>query len=101
MGHNGGMIPRQAIGRRIRTALGRSRAVVLVGPRQCGKSTLARQFLPADHPNYFDLESPANRLSLAQPMTALEALQGLVVIDEVQHAPELFRVLRVLIDRDN
>jgi predicted AAA+ superfamily ATPase len=75
--------------------------VVLVGPRQCGKSTLARHFLPADHPNYFDLEDPATRLSLAQPMTALEALQGLVVIDEVQHAPELFRVLRVLIDRDN
>jgi predicted AAA+ superfamily ATPase len=85
----------------MRTALGRSRAVVLVGPRQCGKSTLARRFLQPDHPNYFDLESPSSRLSLAQPMTALEALQGLVVIDEVQHAPELFRVLRVLIDRDN
>ncbi len=95
------MLPRPAIEQRIRTALGRSRAVVLVGPRQCGKSTLARRFLPADHPNYFDLESPSSRLSLAQPMTALETLQGLVVIDEVQHAPDLFRVLRVLIDRDN
>jgi len=95
------MIARPGIEQRIRTALGRSRAVVLVGPRQCGKSTLARRFLPADHPNYFDLEDPASRLSLAEPMTALAALQGLVVIDEVQHAPELFRVLRVLIDRDN
>jgi predicted AAA+ superfamily ATPase len=75
--------------------------VVLVGPRQSGKSTLARQFLPADHPNYFDLEDPRSRLSLAEPMTALEVLQGLVVIDEVQHAPELFQVLRVLIDRDD
>lgn len=95
------MIARPSIEQRIRTALGRSRAVVLVGPRQCGKSTLARRFLPADHPNYFDLEDPASRLSLAEPMTALAALQGLVVIDEVQHAPELFRVLRVLIDRDD
>jgi predicted AAA+ superfamily ATPase len=95
------VLPRPDIEQRIRTALGRSRAVVLVGPRQCGKSTLARRFLPADHPNYFDLENPSSRLSLAQPMTALETLQGLVVIDEVQHAPELFRVLRVLIDRDN
>ena len=95
------MIPRPAIEHRIRTALARSRAVVLVGPRQCGKSTLARQFLPADHPNYFDLEDPRSRLSLVEPMTALETLQGLVVIDEVQHAPELFRVLRVLIDRDD
>jgi hypothetical protein len=95
------MIARPGIEQRIRTALGRSRAVVLVGPRQCGKSTLARRFLPADHPNYFDLEHPAGRLSLAEPLTALEALQGLVIIDEVQHAPELFRVLRVLIDRDN
>jgi predicted AAA+ superfamily ATPase len=62
---------------------------------------LARRFLPATHPSYFDLEDPASRVSLAQPMTALAALQGLVVIDEVQHAPELFPVLRVLIDRDN
>src|SRR5687768_11099940 len=95
------MIARPGIEQRIRTALGRSRAVVLVGPRQCGKSTLARRFLPADHPNYFDLENPASRLGLAEPMTALTALRGLVVVDEVQHAPELFRVLRVLIDRDD
>jgi len=95
------MIARPGTEQRIHTALGRSRAVVLVGPRQCGKSTLARRFLPVDHPNYFDLEDPASRLSLAEPMTALEGLRGLVVIDEVQHAPELFRVLRVLIDRSN
>ncbi|MBE7417705.1 MAG: ATP-binding protein [Ideonella sp.] len=93
------MLPRPGLEQRIRTALGRARAVVLVGPRQCGKSTLARRFLSVDDPNYFDLENPASRSSLAQPMVALQALQGLVVIDEVQHAPELFRVLRVLIDR--
>jgi uncharacterized protein len=62
---------------------------------------LARRFLPAGHANYFDLEDPSSRRALAQPMTALAPLQGLTVVDEVQHAPELFRVLRVLIDRDS
>lgn len=95
------MIARPWIEERIRRALARSRAVVLVGPRQSGKSTLARRFLPRDHPNYFDLESPASRRSLAEPREALTPLSGLVVIDEVQHAPELFQVLRVLIDRDD
>jgi predicted AAA+ superfamily ATPase len=95
------MISRPWIEERIRRALARSRAVVLVGPRQSGKSTLARRFLPRSHPNYFDLESPASRMSLVEPMDALEKLHGLVVIDEVQHAPGLFQVLRVLIDREN
>lgn len=93
------MLARPQLTAAVRTALGRSRAVVLVGPRQSGKSTLARQFLPPDHPNYFDLESPLDRARLAEPMSALAAPESLVVIDEVQHAPELFRVLRVLIDR--
>jgi len=96
-----GMIDRPQLRRQIQVALGRSRAVVLVGPRQTGKTTIAREFLPLDHPNYFDLEDPLGRTRLAQPKTALERLRGLVVIDEVQHAPDLFPVLRVLIDRDN
>jgi uncharacterized protein len=75
--------------------------VVLVGPRQIGKTTIAREFLPATHPNYFDLEDPTARAQLSQPKTALESLKGLIVIDEVQHAPELFQVIRVLIDRQN
>lgn len=95
------MIARPELRSRVQTALARSRAVVLVGPRQSGKSTLAREFLPAGAPNYFDLEDPAGRRALAAPMETLAPLTGLVVIDEVQHAPELFRVLRVLIDRDN
>ena len=95
------MIARPELHSRIQAALARSRAVVLVGPRQSGKSTLARGFLRAGHPNYFDLEDPAGRRALAAPMEALTPLQGLVVIDEVQHSPELFRILRVLIDRDD
>lgn len=73
--------------------------VVLVGPRQCGKTTLARELVDPQSPNYFDLEDPRTRALFAEPMTALEPLTGLVVIDEVQLAPDLFPILRVLADR--
>ena len=95
------MLERTRLLSQIRDALRRSRAVVLVGPRQTGKTTLARQFLPPRHPNYFDLEDPVANARLAEPMSALGALTGLVVIDEVQRAPALFAVLRVLIDRSD
>jgi len=80
-------------------ALRRSPVVVLTGPRQCGKTTLARELLSEDSPNYFDLEDPASLGRLNEPMTALAPLEGLVVIDEIQRRPELFPVLRVLADR--
>jgi uncharacterized protein len=83
----------------IRRALKRSRVVALIGPRQCGKTTLARQVVPFDSVNYFDLEDPVSLARLTEPMTALEPLRGVVVIDEVQHRPDLFPVLRVLSDR--
>lgn len=84
---------------RIRRALRRSRVVALIGPRQSGKTTLARQIVPNGSGNYFDLEDPTSRALLAEPMTALQGLRGVVVIDEVQHRPDLFQVLRVLADR--
>ncbi|MFN0137107.1 MAG: ATP-binding protein [Phycisphaerae bacterium] len=84
---------------RIKVALRRSRVVALLGPRQCGKTTLARQFVPDNSPNYFDLEDPQSIARLAQPDLALRMLRGLVVIDEVQRQPELFPLLRVLADR--
>ncbi|MCC7182328.1 MAG: hypothetical protein IOMNBAOH_02529 [Rhodocyclaceae bacterium] len=93
------MVERQPLLSQIQTALQRSRGVVLTGPRQCGKTTLARELLAPDSVNYFDLEDPASLARLDEPMTALQALQGLVVIDEVQRRPELFPVLRVLLDR--
>jgi uncharacterized protein len=83
----------------IKTALRRSRVVALLGPRQCGKTTLAREFADVDSLNYFDLEDPASLARLAEPDLALRPLQGLVVIDEVQRRPELFPLLRVLADR--
>jgi predicted AAA+ superfamily ATPase len=83
----------------VRAAIRRSRVVALFGPRQCGKTTLARQFVPADSLNYFDLEDPQSIARLDQPDTALRPLKGLVVIDEIQRRPELFPLLRVLADR--
>lgn len=83
----------------MRAGLKTSPAVALLGPRQCGKTTLARQLAGAAEGAYFDLENPVDRARLSEPMMALESLRGLVVIDEVQHHPNLFPILRVLLDR--
>ena len=83
----------------IRAALRRSRITALVGPRQAGKTTLAHRFVPGSSPAYFDLEDPRSLVRLAEPMTALAPLGGVVVIDEIQRRPDLFPVLRVLADR--
>jgi predicted AAA+ superfamily ATPase len=93
------MIDRRTDLRRIQAALKRSRVVALLGPRQCGKTTLARQLVRAGSLNYFDLEDPLSMARLDEPQLALRPLKGLVVIDEIQRRPELFPVLRVLADR--
>ncbi len=83
----------------VRAALRRSRVVAILGPRQCGKTTLAREIVPPDSPNYFDLEDPRSLARLSQPDTALRPLKKVVVIDEIQRLPNLFPLLRVLADR--
>lgn len=83
----------------VRAALRRSRVVALLGPRQCGKTTLARQFVAPDSLRYFDLEDPQSLARLSEPDTALRPLKKLVVIDEIQRRPDLFPLLRVLADR--
>jgi len=93
------VIDRQTDIASVRTALRRSRIVALLGPRQCGKTTLARQVVPADSLNYFDLEDPPSLARLTEPGTALRPLKGLVVMDEIQRRPELFGLLRTLADR--
>ena len=80
----------------VRAGLRRAPITALLGPRQCGKTTLARS-LKAEH--FFDLEDPRSLARLDEPQTALETLTGTVVIDEVQRKPELFPLLRVLADR--
>jgi predicted AAA+ superfamily ATPase len=93
------MIDREADTVLVRTALKRSRVVALLGPRQCGKTTLARKFVALDSLNYFDLEDPQSLARLSEPDTALRPLKKLVVIDEIQRRPDLFPLLRVLADR--
>jgi predicted AAA+ superfamily ATPase len=93
-------ISRPDLSQTIQTSLQRNPVVALIGPRQCGKTTLARAFVPPDSLNYFDLEDPVSLARLEEPMTALSPLHGLVVLDEIQRRPDLFPILRVLVDRD-
>jgi uncharacterized protein len=93
------MILRARLLNHLKSALRRSPAVSLLGPRQSGKTTLARALLTSDSENYFDLERPTSLRRLEDPETSLGELRGLVVIDEVQRRPDLFPILRVLIDR--
>ena len=77
--------------------------VAILGPRQCGKTTLARMFGEEFHnlksENYFDLEDVDDLARLDSPKSALSELEGFIVIDEVQRKPHLFQTLRVLVDR--
>jgi hypothetical protein len=93
------MIHRTHLKQTIQKKIEANRVVALIGPRQCGKTTLAREFVSPDSANYFDLEDPLSLALLDQPMTALQDLTGLIVIDEIQRRPNLFPVLRVLVDR--
>jgi predicted AAA+ superfamily ATPase len=102
-----GEIPRAELLGAIANRLKNNPVVLLLGPRQCGKTTIARQFAsafskakkPSNTVAFFDLERPADQRRLSEPMTALESLRGLVIIDEAQLQPALFPVLRVLADR--
>lgn len=93
------MIARSDYSQRIATAMSRSAIVALLGPRQVGKTTLARQYIEGRNETYFDLESQPDIRRLQNPELALGALGGVVVIDEIQIMPELFAVLKVLVDR--
>lgn len=95
---SGRQIERRYLAEAVRGALRHNPIVSIVGPRQCGKSTLART-LAGRGAHFFDLENPVDAARLAEPHTALAPLRGLVVIDEVQLQPSLFPVLRVLADR--
>jgi len=79
-----------------------SPAVAILGPRQCGKTTLAHQFAVdrgLEKVHFFDLEDSNDLAALDNPRFALERLKGFIVIDEVQRRPDLFSILRVLIDK--
>jgi len=93
------MIPRDSLLGKLQAALGRSLVVTILGPRQCGKTTLARMMGEPRTIDRFDLENPLDRSRLGNPLLALSRLDGLVIIDEVQRMPELLPIIRVLVDR--
>ena len=97
------IIDRPAARDRVHEAFSVHPAVALTGPRQCGKTTLARMIAAADPEGstFFDLESAVDRRRLQAPERALAGLTGLVVIDEIQREPALFETLRVLADRSD
>ncbi|MBN1421553.1 MAG: ATP-binding protein [Planctomycetes bacterium] len=93
------MIDRPDYLARILERLRSSPVVALLGPRQCGKTTLARVVSARRQATYFDLEDPADRSRLDNPTFALESLRGLVILDEIQRRPDLLEILRVVVDR--
>ena len=93
------MIPRPTGIAEIDRALAMHPIAALVGPRQCGKTTLARMIAERQPSTYFDLENPVDLRRLTAPLSVLQELSGLVIIDEVQRRPDLFELLRVLVDR--
>ena len=96
------MLQRDSLRQTVQTALGEAPVTALLGARQVGKTTLARQIASAwpDGAHIFDLETESGRAALATPELALSGLRGLVVLDEVQRMPHLFTLLRPLADRD-
>ena len=95
------MVGRSAELREVRSLLRRSPIVAILGPRQVGKTTLAREVARGwrGRRTVFDLEDPRDVARLADPSTALRPLRGLVVLDEIQRRPDLVPLLRVLADR--
>jgi len=94
------VIHRRLASDRVRAALARAPVVVLTGPRQAGKTTLARDLVDAPDANFFDLEDPRDDARLGEPTLNLPAISGTIVIDEAQRRQDLFPVLRVLVDED-
>ncbi len=93
------MVPRPDLQQSVERAVRRQPVTLLVGPRQCGKTTLARRIHSGRDGAYFDLEDPETPLRPEAAKQVLAPLKGLVVIDEFQRQPRLFELLRVLSDR--
>lgn len=79
--------------------MGRSKVTAILGPRQCGKTTIAKEIAICYKSSFLDLESPSDRARLQAPEIYLKSLKGLIIIDEIQLLPELFPIIRVLSDQ--
>ncbi len=96
------MLERKDYLNKISELLKNNPVVALIGSRQVGKTTLAQEIASQySSVNFFDLEDPNSLSRLQDPMLALESLEGLIIIDEIQHQPDLFKILRVLADQSN
>ena len=93
------MIERAELMRQVEYGLKLNPVTAILGPRQCGKTTLAREVGRLKDATYFDLEDPNDQARLANPQLVLESLRGVVILDEIQQRPELTMLLRVLADR--
>ncbi|HED38102.1 MAG TPA: ATP-binding protein [Ignavibacteria bacterium] len=91
------MIQRKKEQEQIKKIIDQFPVTAILGPRQCGKTTLAKEF---SFSHYFDLENPRDLARLDNPQFTLEELEGLIVIDEIQRKPELFPLLRYLTDNN-
>jgi uncharacterized protein len=83
--------------------LAESPVVAILGPRQCGKTTLAHQFARMNSKTpitFFDFENPQDLAKFDHPLLALQDLSGIIIIDEIQRKPELFPTIRVLVDKN-
>lgn len=92
------MIQRPTYINALEQAINRTPVTSLLGPRQCGKTTLARILEKKYNASFFDLESAQDLQRLQNPELILGSMEGLVIIDEIQEKPELFKTLRVLAD---
>lgn len=93
------LVPRPNLLQRVQQAMENYPVTLILGPRQCGKTTLARQICARANGTYFDLEDPETPLRPDVAKLTLKDRTGLVVIDEFQRQPDLFSLLRVLADR--
>lgn len=92
-------VERESLEQRILRAIRDYPVTLLLGPRQCGKTSLARRIGEQQGGSYFDLEDPETPLHAEVARAVLKDLRGLVIIDEIQRQPSLFELLRVLADR--
>ena len=92
------MLQRKQIFKQLETRIRENPVTALLGPRQCGKTTLARSLSVIKPVHRFDLENPGDRAVLQNPILVLRDLKGLVILDEIHRMPELYETLRVLVD---
>ena len=94
------MITRSRAEAEVLHSIANTPVTTLLGPRQCGKTTLARQIGELSGATLFDMQDPEVAAAFQNPKLVLSPLEGLIILDEAQLVPALYPVLRVLVDDD-